>query len=164
MTLELNLYRRWQVSESTLGELFHGSDRLGFTLEDQVRPGDIFQVKIPGKTAIPAGRYRIVIDRSERFSRIASQKAGHPVDVFLPHLLDVPNFSGIRIHALNRAEETEGCIGVGEAIGDVDGDGPDDVLHSAAALRVVMDRIQGALNAGEECFITIEDRFSSDPT
>lgn len=70
-----------------------------FTLEDAdaVREGP----KIPGKTAIPAGKYRLNLDMSVRFKRM------------MPHIMNVPNFEGIRIHAGNVAEDTEGCILVG---------------------------------------------------
>lgn len=150
--MELRLIRRWCVGESMLGELFEGAERICYTLEDRVRPGDIFEVKVPGKTAIPAGRYPVLITFSQRFQRE------------LPILLDVPNFSGIRIHAGNTAEDTQGCILVGTAIGDVDGDGPDDVLQSRIAEANILRRIRAALDAGEPCWITIEDRFAVDPT
>lgn len=69
------------------------------TLEDRVRPeGE----KVYGKTAIPEGAYEMVLSYSPRFKKI------------LPEILNVPNFTGIRIHSLNKAEESEGCIGVGE--------------------------------------------------
>ena len=57
--------------------------------------------KIIGKTAIPTGRYRILITRSRRFGR------------WLPLLLNVKGFEGIRIHAGNKPEDTKGCILLG---------------------------------------------------
>ena len=58
--------------------------------------------KIPGRTAIPAGVYEVIVNISPRFRRK------------LPRLLDVPGFDGILIHRGNTAEDTSGCILVGE--------------------------------------------------
>lgn len=54
--------------------------------------------KIPGRTAIPEGRYPVAVTFSPKFGR------------WLPLLLHVPLFTGIRIHAGNTVEDTEGCI------------------------------------------------------
>lgn len=81
----------------TIGRMFIDGKYFCDTLEDEVR-----DVKIPGSTAIPAGKYRVIVNVSPKFSRE------------LPRLLDVPNFEGILIHRGNTAEDTAGCILVGE--------------------------------------------------
>lgn len=81
----------------TIGRMFIDGKYFCDTLEDEVRDS-----KIPGKTAIPCGEYRVIVNVSPRFGRE------------LPRLLDVPNFEGILIHRGNTAEDTAGCILVGE--------------------------------------------------
>lgn len=94
--------------------------------------------KIPGRTAIPEGRYRILITKSYRFHR------------FLPLLLDVPGFSGIRVHAGNYPSDTQGCILVGwnKKRGMV--------VNSRAALQMLVNLMSAALDRNEEIWITIE--------
>lgn len=97
--MELKLNRIFLGSSATIGELLVNDKHLCDTLEDRVRPeGE----KVYGKTAIPEGTYEVKLTYSPRFKKM------------LPEILNVPNFSGIRIHSLNKAEESEGCIGVGE--------------------------------------------------
>lgn len=93
--MELKLVRDVSTADCTLGKLFVDGEFDCYTVEDVVRPDG---VKIAGKTAIPAGRYRVVVNRSPRFGRE------------LPLLENVPNFEGVRIHPGNTAADTEGCI------------------------------------------------------
>lgn len=138
--LELHLVREPSANGFTIGRLSIAGEHQCFTCEDVVRPAG---QKVPGETAIPAGRYRIIVNRSERFSKIA----GH--DVFLPLLLDVPDFTGVRIHTGNRAKDTEGCILPGLSRR------PDGVSESKLAFDPLFARIQAALKAKEEVWIEI---------
>ena len=57
--------------------------------------------KVRGKTAIPEGKYKIVMSPSAKFHRN------------MPYLKDVPQFEGIMIHPGNTVKDTIGCILVG---------------------------------------------------
>jgi hypothetical protein len=112
-------------------------------LEDEVRDfnkdGDLTDAgegKIFGKTAIPYGTYKIIITYSNRFKRN------------LPLLLDVPGFEGIRIHPGNTAEDTHGCLLVGQnkEIGKV--------INSKICFDNLFEKIELAITDGEE--VTIE--------
>lgn len=85
----------------TMGEMYINGALQCYTLEDVVR-----SYKIPGQTAIPAGRYKVVVTYSPAF------------DAYLPLLLNVPNFEGVRIHTGNTADHTRGCILVGGTQGN----------------------------------------------
>lgn len=139
--MEITVKRKPTYNEATLGELFIDEHFECHSLEDAIR-----ETKIPGRTAIPAGRYRVIIDRSNRFSRLAG------VDVFLPLLCDVPGFEGVRIHSGNKPEHTEGCILVGQAVG-MDNCS---ILYSKLAMKALQPKIQAALDRQEEVWITLE--------
>lgn len=58
--------------------------------------------KIPGKTAIPTGTYKVIVNQSPKFKRL------------LPRLLNVPGFDGILIHRGNSDQDSSGCLLIGE--------------------------------------------------
>lgn len=135
--MELVLQREFLTSDATLGCLSSGGAKLCYTLEDIVRdPGD---PKIYGRTSIPAGLYRVEISMSQRFKKP------------LPILLNVPGFTGVRIHAGNTSADTEGCILVGLT------KGKDFVGKSQMAMSLLQPRIQDALDRGEEVWIEIRN-------
>lgn len=94
----LELKRKIFTDDSTIGELYIDGVFFCYTLEDKVR-----DAKIYGITAIPYGKYEMIVSFSNRFKQ------------YMPLLLKVPGFEGIRIHAGNKSADTEGCILVGSS-------------------------------------------------
>ena len=94
--------------------------------------------KIKGCSAIPEGRYAVVISFSPKIKQ------------WLPILLGVPRFSGIRIHAGNTSADTEGCILVGKnkIVGQV--------VDSRIWLYRLKKRITEAKARGEAVWITVK--------
>lgn len=139
--MNISTDRKWKSAACTISELSIEGKFHCYILEDAVRevPGmPVAQWKIPGKTAIPAGTYEVVITQSARFKRD------------LPLLLDVPGFAGIRIHPGNTAEDTEGCLlpGTHKALDN------SAVLHSREAFDDLFFIISTNLMVGK-IFITI---------
>src|SRR3990167_2356453 len=136
--MRLRVIREPSINGATLGRLYVNGVWQCWTLEDEIREvagQPVEQWKVEGRTAIPAGRYRVVISRSDRFSREASKVAGKPIDVETPELLNVPGFAGIRMHAGNTVADTEGCPVVGKDRG------PGVVRQSRVAYAALMERI-----------------------
>ena len=130
--MELVLTRDSFLPTRTLGKLYIDNVFECFTCEDTVR-----DAKIPGETAIPKSRYKVVITLSNRFKRE------------LPLLLNVPNFEGVRIHSGNTEADTEGCILCGKTRSDAG------VFESRLATNNLILKIRNAIQAGREVWITI---------
>lgn len=97
--MKIIVKRRFLGKDYTIGDMYLDGQWFCNTLEDTVRPAG---QKVYSKTAIPAGKYKVIKTMSPRFKKI------------LPLICDVPGFAGVRIHAGNTAADTEGCILVGE--------------------------------------------------
>lgn len=106
--MQLIVKRKNFTEEYTIGELHVNGSFFCYTLEDKDRNlfqqqpiQDIAKAKIFGKTAIPFGKYDLALTFSNRFQK------------YMPQVLNVPCFDGIRIHTGNKAVDTEGCLLVG---------------------------------------------------
>ena len=121
--MKMELKRVDLTKDRTIGVLHIDGVRECWTLEDAVRPDG---VKIYGETAIPKGVYTVDVTPSPRFKRD------------LPLLINVANFTGVRIHPGNTAGDTEGCILVGQDRA------ADSILKSKVAFDALFAKIRAA--------------------
>jgi hypothetical protein len=91
--------------------------------------------KVKHETAIPYGRYEVVMSFSERFKML------------LPLLTNVPGYEGIRIHAGNTEADSSGCLLPGQKSGNK-------VINSRSTTSKLIKIIQDALKK-EKVFISI---------
>ena len=140
--MELTLKRIAKRKTYTIGKLSIDEEAFCDTLEPTWRDYEHGAYKIKGRSAIPEGRYAVVISYSPKFR------------AWLPLLLGGPEFNkrwqGIRIHAGNSAKDTQGCILVGEnkQVGRV--------LDSRIWLHRLKDKIVEAKARGEPVWLTIQ--------
>lgn len=132
--MELKVIRRRLLPDRTIGDLYIDGNLFCQTMEDQVRPAG---EKVPGKTAIPAGRYEVRLTYSARFRKV------------LPQLMRVPLFEGVRIHPGNGPADTEGCLLLGKEQGDI-------VAHSRDTFNDFIDLLE--LVKTEPVYITIKNK------
>ena len=130
-----------RLNEITEGGLYIDGHWECFTLEDKDRHLETGGVKIPKETAIPRGKYKVVIDWSDRFKCL------------MLHVLGVPQFDGIRVHTGFSVDSTEGCIIVGQ---ERDVNKPGTILKSVAALKILTIELLNAMLNGEDVWISIE--------
>lgn len=107
-----------------------------YNLEDPFMPPDGI-----GRGCIPAGVYPVTITFSNRFQR--------------PLMLvnRVPGRSGIRVHPGNRGADTIGCSLPGMRRTT------DEVLDSVTALALLQPRVQLALDAQQDVWLSVENLF-----
>ena len=107
---EITLERKEKGIDYTIG-ILTGLSKDFFTIEDTDRglsqDMDLVKIKQTKKvsiTAIPTGRYKIIISYSPRFK------------CDMPLLVNVKGFDGVRIHWGNKSKDTDGCILVGNGL------------------------------------------------
>lgn len=151
--MEIMVNRRTKTDNSTISDLSTDNGYKCVVLEDKDRGlidamtvEQITEKKILGKTAIPSGKYEIIVNFSNRFQRL------------MPLLLNVKGFQGIRVHSGNVATDTEGCLIVGKNEANI----PDEILNSREVFNELFPLIQQGVNSGK-VFITISDTHNLEP-
>lgn len=123
--MRLYLQRTALRQNYTIGHLYIDGKYFCDILEDTDRHlttylklSVINTLKVPGKTAIPTGIYRIVMTKSTHF---ATRDWSKVYNGMVPLLESVKGFDGVRIHPGNSSEDTEGCLltGKNKAVGQV---------------------------------------------
>ena len=139
--MKLILTRIARKAEYTIGRL---EDENGMkvcdTLEPTWRDYKGGELKIPRKSAIPEGTYRVVITKSQRFGR------------YLPLLVGVPGFEGVRIHAGNTSRDTEGCILVGHNL----------QVGKVLWSRITLEKLMKLIENEKEIYIIIKNTWEHD--
>lgn len=144
MDLNILVERKWKKQDYTIGKMFVDGDFLCNTLEDTDRglkssmsPSEIAKKKVYGQTAIPTGKYQVVLAWSNKFKKQ------------MPLITRVPGYSGVLIHTGNTNKDTLGCILVGK--NDVVGR----VSNSRYWFGILYPKIKEAIARGNKVWITI---------
>lgn len=137
--MEIQLIRKMNISTDkfTKGEMIVDGVALGVTCEDCDRHLENGGKKVPGETAIPRGRYQVILSMSNRFEKI------------MPEIRNVPGFTGVRIHGGNTAKDTAGCPLLGNEFT------PDGVRGCDAVNRILIRLIQACIADGGKCWIEV---------
>lgn len=152
--MKLELKRRFRGPNYTIGSLFINGVYECDTIEDVDRGladsmsvDEVKTKKIYGRTAIPTGTYKIDMNTvSPKFKdRSWAKFCGGK----LPRLLDVKGYEGVLIHVGNKAEDTLGCILVGD--NKIKGQ----VINSTATFQELYGELLKAKVKGEEITIDI---------
>ena len=144
--MKLTLRRIAKKDTYTVGKLYIDGVYFCDTIEDKDRGlyqkqdiQELKKIKVPSKTAIPTGIYKISLSIvSPKFSvkKIYQEICKGKV----PRLLNVPGYEGVLIHIGNTAEDSAGCILVGQnkVVGKV--------INSTETFRKLYNKIKGQNN------------------
>ncbi len=143
--MTIRVIREPSINGTTQGIVFVDDRFFGFSVEDQLREvkgQPVASWKVAGETAIPAGRYLVALTMSPHFGRVT------------PELLNVPGFTGIRVHPGNYAKDTEGCLLVGLVRAE------QAIRSSGIACQQLQASIEAAASRGEQCWALVENPLS----
>ncbi len=134
--VKITVARQWFTESSTCGQMLLDGQPFCYTLELPKKDG------LPG-SCVPTGTYPLAYLFSPRFGRN------------MPHIIDIPERSGILIHYGNTAEDTKGCILLGlthekDFVGD-----------SRSAFDAFVPRFLEGLKAGDLTIEIIEQQTPS---
>ena len=139
--MKLILTRHARRADYTIGRLEdENGKKLCDTLEPIWRNYDGGELKIPKKSAIPEGTYRVVTTYSLRFRK------------YLPLLVGVPGFEGVRIHSGNTSRDTEGCILVGHNL----------QVGKVLWSRITLEKLMKLIENEKEIYLTIKNTWEHD--
>lgn len=107
--MEVKIERKWCKDTYTIGRVYIDGQFFCNSMEDKDRGlydymnvGEIGILKVYGETAIPRGRYKVLMTYSAKYKRQ------------MPQVMNVKGFTGIRIHSGNTAKDSLGCILLGD--------------------------------------------------
>ena len=131
----LTLTRIAKRTDYTIGRLEDENGvKICDTLEPTWRDFKGGELKVPRKSAVPEGTYPVVITKSKKFGK------------YLPLLVGVPGFEGVRIHSGNTVNDTEGCILVGQNL----------IKGKVLLSRLTLEKLMRLIENEKRIFLTIK--------
>ena len=131
----LTLTRIAKRADYTIGRLEDENGvKICDTLEPKYRDYTGGELKVPRKSAVPEGTYPVVVTKSWKFGK------------YLPLLVGVPGFEGIRIHSGNTVNDTEGCILVGQNL----------IKGKVLLSRLTLEKLMRLIENEKRIFLTIK--------
>jgi len=151
--MDIDVLRFNNGEDSTNGLLFIDGKFECYTLEDEHRDS-----KVRGETRIPAGEYDIKLRKEGGFHAKYSKRFSDIHDGML-HIVNVPGFEYILIHAGNTDEHTAGCLLVGDSQENNNLVKDGFIGKSTQAYKRVYKKVIEAINNGEDVVITYTDPY-----
>ena len=131
----LTLTRISKRADYTIGRLEDENGvKICDTLEPTWRNYKGGELKVPRKSAVPEGTYPVVVTKSKKFGK------------YLPLLVGVPGFEGVRIHSGNTVNDTEGCILVGQNL----------IKGKVLLSRLTLEKLMRLIENEKRVFLTIK--------